>query len=646
MHIKCVIDHEKELNSLRKKATLKTKLINKEIYKRMNWNKIKKEKKLTETGLLVNTHLPVIRKETSKVPVWNLKRYAFLLEDNKIPATVNPKLWEQGKINLTTGLFKITDKVYQVRGYDIANMTFIRGNTGWVVIDALTCKETAEASIKLVNSYFGEIPISAVIITHSHVDHYGGSLGILSYLINENTKFIVPKNYVNSVANENVYAGVAMLRRAKYQYGIELPRDEKGQIDIGIGKGLSSGMVTFHENVEEILKDYEVKIVDGVAIEFLLALDTEAPSEMFLYLPCEHALCVAEDCNATLHNLITLRGAKARDAVAWAKCIQTAIDKWGNDLSTVYGVHNWPRFGRESCIEYLEKQRDIYQYINDQTLRLMNQGYTMEHVGRMVKVPESLAGEWYNSEFYGTINHDAKAVYQRYLGWYNSNPVDLNKLFPEESAKKYVEYMGGEDRVLRKAQKAFQNGEYQWVAEITKQVIFKNPKNKSAKLLCADALEQLGYIAESGAWRNEYLKGAWELRHGIIPAAGSIITDDVLNNLPLGDVLYLFSIRIDGFRAGNLDYKINFLIPDRKEAASTEIKHGIFRYLSDELAKDAVVTVTMPKEVLYELANTNKKPDESKIVVEGDILKWKLFLSLKDKINPNFNIVTPVEKIN
>lgn len=262
----------------------------------------------------------------------------------------------------------------------------------------------------------------------------------------------------------------------------------------------------------------------------------------------------------------------------------------------------------------------------------------------MVKLPDSLSDEWYNSEFYGTVIHNAKAVYQRYLGWYNGNPVELNKLLPVESAKKYVEYMGGEDSVLEKARKSFNDGEYQWVSEVTKHVIFANPHNKDAKLLCADALEQLGYIVESGIWRNEYLMGAQELRYGVIPTSGSFISDDVLNNIPLGNILYLLSIRIDGLKAGNFDYKINFIIPDRNEEASTEVKRGIFRYLNDEISEDAAVTVIMSKDTLYELVTSNKKPDSSKITVDGDIYKWNAFLSLIDIIDPNFNIVTPVRR--
>lgn len=635
--------HDKRVHDLRKNATSKTGSINEETYKKMDWSKIQVENNLAKAGMLVDAHLPVIRSEDSLIPVWDLRRYAFLF-NNTIPYTVNPKLWVQGNLNLNAGLFKVTENIYQVRGFDFANMTFIKGNTGWIIIDCLSSKETAEAAIRLVHHYFGESPVSAVIITHSHQDHYGGVLGVLGFA-KEDVTIYAPKNFVHSALEENVNAGVAMARRGIYMYGVELPRDEKGQIDNGIGKGTSIGTSTFTKNIQEIDQQHVEKVVDGVAMEFQLALDTEAPSEMFVYIPSEYALCIAEDCNATLHNLLTLRGAKVRDAVAWAKSIQTAIDLWGATLTSVFGVHNWPRFGNQSCIEYMEKQRDFYQYLNDQTLRLMNKGYTIEEVGRMVKVPKSLTGEWYNSGFYGTVIHNAKAVYQRYLGWYNGNPVDLNKLLPEESAKKYVEYMGGEDRVLKKARESFNDGEYQWVAEVMKHVIYANPNNKEAKLLCADALEQLGYIAESGPWRNEYLMGAQELRYGIIPLHEQFISNDVLNNLPLENVIYLLSIRLDGFKAGDLDYKINFVIPDRDEAASTEVKRGIFRYLNDQLAEDAAVTVTMPKEILNELAITNKKPDRSKINVEGDINKWNMFLSLQDTIDQGFNIMTPVPKV-
>ena len=633
-------ESEEFINPIRKDATCKTASINKRVFKKLNWLKIDKECRFAREGLLADAGPIVIKGNGSKV--WDVKSYDFLLNKD-IPFTVNPKLWIQGNLNLNIGLYQVTANIFQTRGFDLANMTLVKGDTGWIIIDCLATKETAEAALSFVAEYFGEIPVSAMIITHSHVDHYGGIAAVMDHFANEDVKIYVPENFVHNVIEENVTAGVAMSRRGVYQYGTMLPKDEKGQIDVGIGKGISLGTATFTENVLEI-KQHVKKVVDGVPMEFLLAQDTEAPSEMFVYIPTERSLCIAEDANATIHNLYTLRGAKVRDATAWAASLQNAIDLWGRELTTVFGVHNWPRFGNLSAIDYLEKQRDVYQYINDQTLRLINQGYTIEDVGRMVKLPNSLADEWYNSGFYGTVNHNAKAVYQRYLGWYTSNPVDLNKLLPEDSAKKYVEYMGGEDRVLEKARQSFCNGEYQWVGEVTKQVIYANPDNREAKLLCADALEQLGYIQESGPWRNEYLMGAQELRYGVIAPRASLISEDVLNNISLGNVLHLFSIRIDGLKAGDFDYKINFIIPDRQEAAFTEIKRGIFRYLNDEPSCKADVTVTMPKEVLYKLATTNEKPDSSKIRVEGDIYKWYAFLSVLDTVDPAFNIVTPVKK--
>lgn len=630
-------------NDLRKSATRKTMLLNEGTYRKIDWSKVTIEENLARAGMLVNANLPIIKSDYSFIPVWDLKRYAFLL-NHYIPYTVNPKLWVHGNLNLNTGLFKVTDKIYQVRGFDLANMTFIKGDTGWIVIDCLGSKETAEAALKFVANYFGEIPVSAVIITHSHEDHYGGILGVLDNFSKEDVKIYAPKNFIQAASEENVNVGIAMSRRGIYMYGVELPKDEKGQIDNGIGKGQSIGTVTFTKNIEEINEQYVKKVIDGVPMEFQLALDTEAPSEMLIYIPSEQSLCIAELCNATLHNLLTLRGAKIRDPIAWAKGIQNAIDLWGDNLTSVFGVHNWPRYGNQYCIEYLEKQRDFYQYLNDQTLRLINRGYTIEEVGRLIKLPKSLTDEWYNSEFYGTIIHNAKAVYQKYLGWYNGNPVELNKLLPEDSAKKYVEYMGGANRILEKARKSFADGEYQWVAEVTKHVIYAEPTNQEAKLLCADALEQLGYIAESGPWRNEYLMGAQELRYGIIPAKGSFISTDVLNNLPLGDVFYLLSIRMDGIKAGDLNYKMNFIISDREEVASTEVKRGIFRYLNDHLAEEAAVTVTMPKEVLYQLATTNEKPESSKVYIEGDTQIWNMFLNLQEPLNHNFNIMTPVPK--
>ena len=629
-------------NDIRKPATQNTKLINKNLYKQINWGNLKTEQNLAKQNILMDVPLPVIFQNNTSQVVWDLRTYSFLLEE-LIPDTVHPKLWEHGKLNLHSGLFKVTGDIYQVRGFDLSNMSVIKGETGWIVIDCLTTQETAAAALQLLKDYFGSFSISAIIITHSHVDHYGGILGVLQS--DKPVNVYVPEGFSKSVIQENVTTGVAMSRRSLFMYGEVLPKDIKGHIDNGIGKTLSTGTVTLTSNVLEIPNDnnhpYVEKVIDGVKIQFQLTPGTEAPSEMNLYFPVEKSLCIAENCTATLHNLYSLRGAQVRDPIAWASYLQQAIDLFGNHLTSVFGVHNWPRFGRKNCIDYMEKQRDVYQYINDQTLRLINQGYTLEEVGRMVKLPSSLSSEWYNSSFYGTVNHNAKATYQKYMGWYNGNPVDLNKLLPKESAKKYVEFMGGEDIVLEKANKSFQDGEYQWVAEVTKHVIFSNPNNEAAKLLCADALEQLGYIAESGPWRNEYLTGAQELRLGKKPVRVSTITKEVLDVIPIENILYLLSLRINGIKAGNFDFKINFIIPDRKEKATTEIKRGIFRYLKNELLDSAEVTVTMCKDQLYELVTTNNQFINSIIIIQGDKQRWESFLESLDMVDPNFNIMIP-----
>lgn len=638
-------NHTYELNRRRKEATVKTVRINKEIAENINEKGLAIEMELSSMNKVVDIPYPVIESEDYLLPVWNLERYRFLNEE-ETPYTCNPKLWQQGRMNLNSGVFQVTKYIYQVRGFDLANMAFIQGRNGWIVVDSLTSKETAEAAIEVMNKCVKDQPISAVIITHSHVDHYGGVLGVLDEETLKNVKVYVPQGFMQAVIDENVYAGVAMTRRGFYMYGEILERDGKGQVDCGIGKYVSTGTVTLTDQLTEIKQPdpnmYSEYVIDGVNMQFILTLDTEAPSEMDFYIPRDKCLCVAENCNATLHNIYTLRGAKVRDPVAWAADIQKAINLWGDELTSLFEVHTWPRFGNAYCIDYMEKQRDLYQYINDQSLRLLNKGYTLEQIGRMVKFPESLSKEWYNSGFYGTVNHNSKAVYQRYMGWYNSNPVDLNKLPFDEAAPMYVEYMGGADAIMERAKKAYLEGKYQWVAEVTKQIIYADPSYTDAKLLCADALEQLGYIAESGPWRNEYLMGARELRYGVLPISRSIITSEELDALPLKEVLYLFSIRVNGLEAGEFNYKINFIIPDREEVASTEIKRGIFRFLESKLDEEAVVTVTMNKATLYELLLSNERPPSRDIIVEGDICKWQLFLYVQDNLNTNFNIVTPV----
>ncbi|WP_212696585.1 alkyl/aryl-sulfatase [Vallitalea pronyensis] len=633
------------LNLIRKRATPKTSRINQQSFKAMNMSKLAVEEQLAVRHMIKRT-IPFIRNKTIPIPAWNLRPYEFLFENNGADS-VNPKLWQQGRMNALAGLFQVTEQIYQIRGYDLANMNLIKGHTGWIVIGCLSSEETARAAIQFAKEQIKDFSISAVIITHSHADHYGGVLGVLDEADSKALYVYVPQGFMHAVIEENVYAGIAMSRRGLYMYGEILPRDPRGQIDCGIGKYVSLGNQTLtnrliHIDNKNPKLSYTQKTIDGIPMQFQLTPDTEAPAEMNIYFPQQKTLCMAENCSVTMHNIYTLRGAKIRNPVAWAYYIQEAIDAFGKDLAYIFQVHNWPRIGHDDCIDFMEKQRDLYQYLNDQTLRLLNKGYTIDNIGKVLTLPDSLGDEWFNSQFYGTVNTNAKGIYQRYIGWYSGNPVDLNPLTPEEAGRKYLEYMGGEERMLEKATEDFKKGEYQWVAQAMKHIIYHNPDNKKAKELCADALEQLGYIAESGAWRNEYLMGAFELRFGAIKMLGSTITDDVLNALPLQNVLYLMSIRIDGVRAGDYNFTLGFHIKDTEQTAYTELKRGIFRYLGADALYEPDVMLLMTRKELYTLSTTNKVPKT--IVVLGDLKKWDAFLDVLEDINPSFNIMTPLEQ--
>lgn len=633
------------LNFIRKGATRKTSLHNRQVYRNMNLENYEREKQLAVRQMIKQT-MPIIFNKHIPIPAWSMRMYRFLNKKDGANS-VNPKLWRQGQMNNLAGLFHVTGDIYQIRGYDLANMSLVKGKTGWIVIDCLSSEETGRAAIQFAREQIRDFQISTIIITHSHADHYGGVLGVLGEAENEEIPVYVPHGFMKAAIEENVYAGIAMSRRGLYMYGEILPRDARGQVDCGIGKYVSLGTQTLTNRLISIDNDNPDmnmvhKAIDGVPMTFQLTPDTEAPAEMNIYFPVDRTLCMAENCSATMHNIYTLRGAKIRNPEAWAQYIQEAIDLFGNDLEYIFEVHNWPRVGNKACRLYMEKQRDLYQYLNDQTLRLLNKGYTIDNIGKVLKLPKSLGDEWYNSQFYGTVNTNAKGIYQRYIGWYNGNPVDLNPLTPEEASSKYLDYMGGEDRILEKAMRDFENGEYQWVAQVTKQIIYYNPHHKKARELCADALEQLGYVAESGPWRNEYLMGAWELRFGSIKMFGTTLTDEVLNALPLHKVLYLISIRIDGVKAGDYDYTMRFDIKDTRQTALMELKRGIFRYLGEKTTYKSQVTLSLTRKELYTLVTTNMVPKT--IHVSGDRRKWYDFLDVYEDLNRSFNIMTPLDE--
>lgn len=621
------------LNSNQKEATAATAEYNQAVKDAMNTESIKHEAELATRGLIAATDgLNIVRSDTGD-SVWDLSKYSFLKGD--APKTVNPKLWEHAKHNMNNGLFKVTENIYQVRGFDLANITFIRGNTGWIVIDPLTAQETSKEAYAFLTKTLGEeLPISAVIYTHSHVDHYAGVLGVA----NAETPIYAPDGFMDAVCEENLYAGVAMGRRSHYMYGSLLQIGAKSHVDGGLGKKVVSGTQSLLPPTVTITEPVQKFTVDGIDMEFQLTNGTEAPSEMNVYIPSEKSLCIAENCTASLHNLYTLRGAQVRDPEKWSDYLDETIALFGGEATSVYSTHNWPRYGEE-IVPYLQSQRDCYQYIKDQTLRLMSQGYTIDEVGRMVTLPKELSDSFFNGEFYGTVSHNAKAVYQKYLGWYDSNPVNLNRLLPEDSAKKYVEYMGGAEKALKNAQADFEKGEYQWVAELTKQIIFADPKNTQAKLLCADALEQLGYIAESGPWRDEYLTAASELRNGVnLPDSGPAMKTDVYGALNSKQFATMLAIRLNGERAAGEN--MIFSITSGETNLLLHLRNGVLAYLG-ESNETPQFTVNMEQEHFYRLVSGAKGEVLFTVNPTDKKDKFDKFLTMLDTADPRFNIVTP-----
>jgi alkyl sulfatase BDS1-like metallo-beta-lactamase superfamily hydrolase len=477
----------------------------------------------------------VIQNQKGEV-VWDLTAYSFMHGRSSTPSTVNPSLERQAQLVLNTGLFKVVEGLYQVRGADIANMTIVEGKTGIIVIDPLTTKETARAAIDLYFCNRPKKPIKAVIYTHSHVDHFGGVKGVISQedVDKGYIKVIAPEGFTQAALEENVMAGNAMSRRAMYMYGALLEPSYRGQMTVGLGVGVSKGEITFIQPTQLIRKTGHKMTIDGVQFIFLMAPSSEAPAEMLFYIPELKALCAAEDATHTMHNLYTLRGAKMRDAKAWAGYLNEAIEMFGASAEVVFAQHHWPKWGNAELIDFLEKQRDMFKYIHDQTLRLANQGHTMVEIGEIIKMPDSLSKEWYNRGYYGSLNHNAKSVYNFYLGWFNGNPSTLHALPEVEASKKYVEYMGGSEAILRKATKDYAKGNYRWAAQVLNHLVYACPDNEQAKNLLADTLEQLGFQSENATWRNFYLCGAQELRHGVkrelVPATNS---PDVIAAMPI-----------------------------------------------------------------------------------------------------------------
>ena len=629
-----------------------------------------------------------INKTGTQVAVWNLGDYSFLKPpdaNNMGPNTVNPSLWRQAKLNMHNGLFEVTTRnqgtkgIYQVRAFDLSNMTIVETNSGIIVIDPLISAECAKAALDLYRHFRGNTgPVKYVIYTHSHIDHYGGVNGV----VNESdvyprgpVRIYAPTGFLDHAISENAYAGNAMGRRALYMYGTALPKNVVGHLDGGLGKGTSTGNTGLIPPTDQIQETLTPPInLDGVDVVFMLAQDTEAPAEMLFHFPQFKALCAAEDMTHNLHNLYSIRGSQVRNAMAWWKVINEVIKIWAPTTDVIFAQHHWPMWKSETdpnnLRNYLKSQRDLYKYLLDQSLRLLNHGRTMVELAEMVKLPESLSKQWYNRGYYGTVNHDTKAVYQRYMGWYDANPSNLHPHPPVKSSRKYVEYMGGAAAVLEKAQTDYDAGDYRWVAQVLNHVIFSDPESNmveptnptlaNAKCLLANALEQMGYQAESGPWRNAYLSGAFELRHGVVAPTNTPLTPSVVRSMTLDQYFDYMGLRFNAPKAeatqlpsttinwivlnavgGTSGYYamelLDYTLPYTSYSKDSELPQAAINVTLDRNELDSLATTLTPRQDFLDAVNAGR----IKLAPTTAVNQMANIFDCIDVFPANFNIVTP-----
>ncbi|MGH0033651.1 MAG: alkyl/aryl-sulfatase [Myxococcota bacterium] len=577
--------------------------------------------------------------------VWDTSAYGFI--EGAAPASVNPSLWRQATLNGIHGLFEVAPGIHQVRGYDLANMSIIQGETGFIVVDPLTARETAAEAMELVYGTLGEQPIVAVIFTHSHVDHFGGVLGILTdeQVRSGDVRIIAPAGFMEAATSENVMAGIAMSRRAAYMYGRRLPRSERGHVGSGLGKSPAFGAVGIAPPSEIIDTTGSELEIDGVRFVFQYAPESEAPAELTFYLPELEAFCGAEIVSHTMHNLYTLRGAKVRDALRWSAYIDEAMRLFG-DAEIMFASHHWPMWGNERIIDYLGKQRDTYKFIHDQTLRLANAGYTPREIAERIELPEALRPSFANRGYYGTVRHNAKAVYQWYFGWYDGNPAHLDPLPPAQESVRYVEAMGGPESVLERAKSAFDAGEYRWAATLLDHLVFARPDDALAREWLARAYDQLGYQAESGPWRDVYLSGAYELRHGR-PEEGFSLSaaTDLLARTPMERFLEALATRIDPAEAAGKTLKLNFVLTDVGESYVLSLANSVLHPRRADPDPEADVTINVTRALLVRLfagqAGARELLFGDELEIDGSRTALVSLLGMLSRPEPTFAIVTP-----
>src|SRR5690242_11065426 len=579
--------------------------------------------------------------------VWSLEPYAFL-SAVEAPPTVNPSLWRQSRLNMQHGLFEVVPGVYQVRGLDIANMTLIEGDKGVIVLDTLTSIEGARAAMELYFKHRGRKPVTAVIFSHTHTDHWGGARGVLDdpTLASGKVPIIAPNLFMEHAVSENIIAGPAMLRRAQYQFGPFLAKGPRGHVDCGLGKTMAAGAVALLRPTDLIIATGDKRVIDGLEFEFQMAPNSEAPAEMHFFVPRYKLLNLAENCTHNFHNLLPFRGADVRDALAWSKYLGEALQMWGGKADAMCGQHHWPVWGKQRIDTMIRQQRDLYKFAHDQTVRLMNHGLTASEIAETIKLPASLEGAWHARGYYGHIRHNVKAIYQKYLGWYDANPVHLDPLPPVESGKKYVEYMGGAAAILERAAKDFANGEFRFVAQALSHLVFAEPDNAAARAMLADTLEQLGYAAESSTWRNAYLFGAQELRQGMpkTPPRPPMPRETLaaLRTEQLWDVL---GIRLNGPKAEGKHIVLNWSFSDTGERFVLNLENSALTYIEGVQADNADASFTLARstldEVIAKLTSFPEAVAAGNIKLAGNPMRLAELMGLMDEFPRMFEIVEP-----
>ena len=597
-----------------------------------------------ERGLIGRADSVVVRDAAGAV-VWDMDVFDFVEGD--APDTVNPSLWRQAQLNSRHGLYAVTDGIYQVRGYDVANLSIIEGDSGYIVVDPLLTRETAAAAMAFAFTHLPRKPVVAVIYSHSHADHFGGVKGVVSLedVTSGRTRIVASEGFMENAISENILAGNVMTRRASYMFGALLPKNATAGVGVGLGQAISQGEITLIPPTHVVTGSTEELTIDGLRFVFMNTPYAEAPAELMFYLPEKKAFYAAEEANGTMHNLYTLRGAQTRDALLWSGYLHAAAALIDPDTDVLFGGHHWPRWGYDDIVDYLQKQGDLYKYIHDQTLRLANHGLTMDEIAAQLELPPELSQEWYNRGYYGTLSHNSRAVYNKYLGYFDGNPANMQPLPPATAAQNYVDYMGGAEAILEKARAAFADGQYRWVVEVVNHVVFAEPENDAARDLQAQALQQLGYQAESGQWRNFYLSGASELRNGIAGGAAlQTSSPDMINNLALEDLFDYLAVRLDGPAAAGRRIAIDLDFEDADDYRLTLV-NGVLHHARSVADGNADARLRLTRSGLLALAVAGVPAGElaasGEIDIDGDVAAIETLFGLLDDFEFWFEIVTP-----